>query len=133
MSDYNGFMGKKIVILCETIAEGEELQRLHFSNSDLTVKITTNDKIVLNYLSKERGDIYALVLFLNELELQTINDLGRNLYLSAQNPDLNFVAVIRTMKKLDFEVFFYNFPLITVDFAEVHTLPDRLNALKQVA
>ena len=124
---------KKIVILCEAIEDGEVLKRHYFSDSNLEVKITTNEEITLDYLSKAKREVYALILLLNEVEMQAINNFGRNLYLSAQNPDLNFVAVIKEMKKLDFEIFFYNFPLIMVDYAEVHTLPDRLNALKKVA
>lgn len=124
---------KKLIILSEKTKDGEDLRGLFLENSKLDVLILNSEEEVLDSLHKEKEQIYALILIMDELEILTINNFGRHLHLASKNPDLNFLAVIKNTKKLDFEVFFYNFPLITVDFTDVQSLPERMNGLKSVA
>lgn len=132
---YNGVMNssKKVIILCEKSSDGEEMKRQFLADSHLEVQISANEEEVIQSLNKGKEQIYALILILDELEMQTINNFGRHLYLSTKNPDLNFMAVIKNARHFDFEVFFFNFPLVTLDFSEVNTLPSRLSNLKKVA
>lgn len=135
MSLYNKAMDgtKKVIILSKSTAEAEELSNQFSANTKLEIKVVCSEEEVLACLQQSREEVSALILILNELEMHTINNFGRHLHLSAKNPDFNFIAVLKNIRQLDFAVYFFSFPLITLGYGEVHTLPDRLSCLKQVA
>lgn len=122
---------KKILILSDNMNDGQELVKKFKAGTDLEVVVSANPEELIANLYKIKNNVFAVILILDEVELGTIVGFGRHLYLSANNPDLKFLAAVKGTRRLDFEVFFFNFPLITIDYADVNTLPLKLMDLKQ--
>lgn len=103
-------MRNRIIIFCEDVEDGETYRRDYLMSDSLDVLITSSEKVVLNYLAANQGEVLALILLLDELEMSLANNFRRHSSLFGKNPDINFIEVAKSMDQLKFEVLFYHFP-----------------------
>lgn len=124
---------KKIIILCEQVEDGENFLRSNLNFCRLEIKMITNEEIALEFLAKEKDEVHTFILLLDEFEVQSINHFGRHLCLATKNPEVNFIAAAKAINSLDFEVFFYHFPLTKVDVTDAEHLSEGIFDLKRVS